>query len=169
MKTMEAQDRDADFKAFYDREVRRIRELALFLVGDRELAADLAQEAFLQTFRSWNRIRKEDPGPYVRRALANLCKNSHRRRGVETRDRPITPKVSGGTDIEEALRVAEALQILPSKRRVAVVLRFFEDLTDAQIAHVLNRPLGTVKSDIRRGLQQLKPLLAERVGSGRDS
>src|SRR5687767_9695541 len=159
---MHAPDRDADFKAFYDSQARRVRELALFLVGDRELAADLAQEAFLRTFRSWHRIRKGDPGPYVRRALVNLCKNSHRRKALERRESGVTLSVQGqDPDIEEAVRVATALQDLSPARRAVIVLRFYEDMTDAQIAHVLDRPLGSVKSDIRRGLEQLRPILRE--------
>ena len=167
---MAASERDADFRAFYDSEARRLRELALFLVGDRHLADDLVQEAFLRTFRSWFRVRKRDPGPYIRRVLVNLCKNSHRRKAVENRERPAAPErhaVSG--DVEEALRVAAALEVLPPMRRAVIVLRFYEDMTDVQISDVLERPLGTVKSDIRRGLHQLKPLLGERTGGSVDA
>ena len=166
---MGASERDADFKAFYESELRRVRKLALLLVGDRELAADLAQEAFLRTFRSWNRIRKRDPGPYVRRALVNLCKNSHRRNAVESRQRPLTREAHATSDVEETLRVARALESLPPLRRAVILLRFYEDMTDAQIARVLDRPLGSVKSDIRRGLQQLKPFLGEQVGGRLDA
>ncbi|HEY7875458.1 MAG TPA: sigma-70 family RNA polymerase sigma factor [Actinomycetota bacterium] len=166
---MGASERDADFKAFYDSEARRVRQLALFLVGDRELAADLTQEAFLRTFRHWNRIRKQDPGPYVRRALVNLCKNSHRRKAVEWRQRPVTREVHPTPDVEETMRVARALEDLPPVRRAVILLRFYEDMTAAQIARALDRPLGTVKSDIRRGLQQLKPLLGEQVGGRLDA
>ena len=140
-----------------------MRELAAFLVGDRELAADLAQEAFLRTYVRWNRIRKGDPGPYVRRALVNLCKNAYRRRSVERRPwaRPATGAAVTAPNLEESLRVADALKELPPMRRAVIVLRYYEDMTDAQIAVVLDRPLGTVKSDIRRGLQSLGPLLQE--------
>ncbi len=159
---MRSRERDAEFKAFYDSEARRVRELALFLVGDRELAADLAQEAFLRTYRSWHRIRRGDPGPYVRRTLVNLCKNSHRRKALERRQRQEPPRVAAPSrDVDEALRVAAALQEIPRARRAALLLRYYEDMSDAQIAEVLDRPLGTVKSDIRRGLQQLRPLLDE--------
>ena len=80
---MPARDREVEFKTFYESEGRRVRELAMFLVGDRELASDLSQEAFLRAYRAWGRIRKRDPGPYVRRALVNLCKNTYRRRALE--------------------------------------------------------------------------------------
>lgn len=169
MRGMRAQGRDAEFQAFYESEGRRVRELAVFLVGDRHLAADLAQEAFLRAYRSWHRIRKGDPGPYVRRALVNLCKNSHRRRSVEKKHWGAAPVGRAVTDsasanVDQRLTVAGALDSLSPMRRAAVVLRYFEDMTDEQIAVVLDRPLGTVKSDIRRSLEHLRPLLDERVG-----
>lgn len=136
----------------------------MFLVGDAELASDLAQDAFLRTYRAWNRIRRKDPGPYVRRALANLCKNVHRRRAVERKHwSPPALRVAPGPELGDTLRVAAALKELPPMRRAAVVLRYYEDLSDEQIAHLLDRPLGTVKSDIRRGLKQLRPLLDDPV------
>ena len=168
MRGMRTQGKDVEFRAFYESEGRRVRELAVFLVGDRQLAADLAQEAFLRTYRAWNRIRKSDPGPYVRRALVNLCKNSHRRRAIEKKHWGAAPSggatLSPAASIDERLTVTDALQSLPPMRRAAVLLRYYEDLTDEQIAVVLDRPLGTVKSDIRRSLEQLRPLLDERIG-----
>lgn len=163
---MRARDRDAEFKAFYDHEGPRVREMALFMVGDRELAADLAQEAFLRTYGRWSRIRNGDPGPYVRRALANLCKNAYRRKSVERRQwaRPRTATSVELPNLDETLRVAAALKTLPPMRRAAVVLRYYEDMSDEQIAVTLDRPLGTVKSDIRRSLQALEPLLREARG-----
>ena len=151
---------------FYESEGRRVRELAMFLVGDRDLAADLAQDAFLRAYRSWGRIRRKDPGPYVRRALINLCKNAYRKRSVENRPWASAPvrSGSGAPDIPETLRVVEALSQLSPMRRASVVLRYYEDMSDEQIAVLLDRPLGTVKSDIRRSLKQLRPLLDESVG-----
>ena len=170
MRGMRGREKDADFQAFYESEGRRVRELALFLVGDRQLAADLAQEAFLRAYRSWNRIRKSDPGPYVRRALVNLCKNSYRRRAVEKKhwtSAPTERLETPAPNVEEKARVVEALRELTPMRRAAVLLRYYEDLTDEQIATLLDRPLGTVKSDIRRSLQQLRPLLDEGTGADR--
>ena len=165
MRRMPGRDRDAEFKTFYESEGKRVRELAMFLVADRDLAADLAQEAFLRAYRAWGRIRKRDPAPYVRRALVNLCKNAYRRRAVEGRWSPPPPRLSAySSAVDETLRVAGALRELTPMRRAAVVLRYYEDMSDEQISRLLDRPLGTIKSDIRRGLKQLKPLLEERVG-----
>lgn len=166
MRRMPARDRDLEFKTFYESEGKRVRELAMFLVGDRDLAADLAQEAFLRAYRSWGRIRRRDPGPYVRRALVNLCKNTYRSRATQSKywAPPARGVPSHAPNVHEAMRITAALHELPPMRRAAVILRYYEDMSDEQIAALLDRPLGTVKSDIRRSLKQLKPLLDERVG-----
>src|SRR5688500_4091950 len=123
---MPARDRDAEFRKFYESEGKRVRELAMFLVGDRELAADLAHDAFLRTYRAWSRIRRRDPGPYVRRVLVNLCKNVYRKRATEGRwAPPREDRASQALDIEEALRVSKALSELSPMRRAAVVLRYY--------------------------------------------
>ena len=159
---MPARDRDAEFRGFYESEGKRVRELAMFLVGNAELASDLAQEAFLRTYRVWGRIKRQDPGPYVRRVLVNLCKDTYRRRAMEGREwSPPPPPTSHAGDVDETIRIGEALRSLSPMRRAAILLRYYEDLSDEQISHVLDRPLGTVKSDIRRSLQQLKPILEE--------
>ena len=159
---MPARDRDVEFKTFYESEGKRVRELAMFLVGDKDLAADLAQEAFLRAYRAWGRIRRKDPGPYVRRALVNLCKNAYRKRATEGRwAPPLSRPISQTAAVDEAVRVSQALGELSPMRKAAVVLRYYEDMSDEQISVVLDRPLGTVKSDIRRSLKQLRPLLDE--------
>jgi RNA polymerase sigma-70 factor (sigma-E family) len=160
---MGQRDRDAEFKAFYFAEAAKLRRLALFMTGDPDKAADLTQEALLKAYRAWNRIKDGDPGPYVRRILVNLCRNEYRRRALELRkpQQPAGDVASGDWKIDESMRVAEALKVLSPIRKATVVLRFYEDMPEAQIAEVLDRPLNTVKSDIRRALQALRPLLEE--------
>jgi RNA polymerase sigma-70 factor (sigma-E family) len=160
---MGQRDRDAEFKAFYFAEAAKLRRLALFMTGDPDRAADLTQEALLKAYRAWNRIKDGDPGPYVRRILVNLCRNEYRRRALELRkpQQPPGDIPSGDWKIDESLRIAEALKVLSPIRKATVVLRFYEDMPEAQIAEVLDRPLNTVKSDIRRALQALRPLLEE--------
>lgn len=156
-------DRDQEFRAFYFAEVARLKGIALLMVADRARAEELTQEALLRAYRAWPRIRRQDPGPYVRTALVNLCRNDYRRRLLE-RAHPaeaMPPAESPDRKIEEAMRLADALKSLPPIRKAAVVLRYYEDLPEAEIARILDRPLNTVKSDIRRGLQALRPLLQE--------
>ena len=160
---MRAGERDAEFRSFYMDQAPRLKRLALFMTGDSDRSADLAQEALLRAYRKWPRIRNEDPGPYVRATLVNLCRNDYRRKMVERRKQPDPQRdvQSSEPGVDESLRVAEALKVLSPIRRATLLLRFYEDMPEAEIARVLDRPLNTVKSDIRRGLERLRPVLDE--------
>ena len=156
--------RSEEFRAFFIAEGESLRRFAVFLTGDAETGADVAQETLARVYRHWGRIQGMDPGPYARRALVNLVRSAHRRRLVERRFRESQPSpdtaVSSRSDqVDDFLRVASALKTLPPMRRAAIVLRFYEGLSDADIARTLDRPIGTVKSDIHRGLAKLRPLL----------
>lgn len=164
---MTTRSRDAAFKAFYFAEAGRLQRLALLLTGDRQEAEDLSQEAFLRSYRVWHRIKREEPGPYVRKTLVNLHRNALRRKLVARRH-PVEEARSAprrDDEIDEALRVAEALRSLSPVRRATILLRFYEDLPEREIARLLDRPLGTVKSDLHRALKQLRPLFEERRGA----
>ena len=156
-------DRDDEFRAFYFAEAARLRGIALLMTGDRGRAEELAQEALLRAYRAWPRIRRQDPGPYVRTALVNLCRNDYRRRLMEKAHppAPAPEERSYEATVEEAMRLADALRALPPIRKAAIVLRYYEDLPEAEIARILDRPLNTIKSDIRRALETLRPLLQE--------
>jgi DNA-directed RNA polymerase specialized sigma24 family protein len=123
---MRTRDRDAEFKEFYLYEAPRLRRLALMLTGDRDGASDLAHDALVKTYVAWARIRGDDPAPYAKRVLVNLCRNAHRRRMVEVRKAPKAPSdvVDGGDHVEDAMRVAAALSVLSPIRRAVVLLRF---------------------------------------------
>lgn len=156
-------DRDSEFTSFFQAESEKLRRLAAFLTGDSSGAADLAQEVLVRTYRHWGRIRNEDPGPYARRILVNLVRRQHRRSLLERRhEQSQAPlqAVNGGR-VEDWLRVTTALKQLPPARRAVIVLRFYEDMREQDIATALDRPLGTVKSDIHRGLAKLRRLLED--------
>jgi RNA polymerase sigma-70 factor (sigma-E family) len=155
--------RDAEFKEFFMAESAALARLGTFLTGDHERGADLAQEALVRTYQHWGRIKEQDPAPYARRVLVNLVRSAHRRKLLERRHPPRSHAVAASRsgDVDEWIRVSEALRALPPIRRAAVVLRFYEDMSEMQIAETLNRPLGTIKSDIHRGLAALRPLLTE--------
>jgi RNA polymerase sigma factor (sigma-70 family) len=133
------------------------------LTGNEEVAADLTQDALLKAYRAWGRIRNDDPGPYVRKILVNLVRNQHRRHLVELRkqERPDVAVASHDQNVDAAMAVAQALTVLSPVKRAAILLRFYEDMSEAEIASTLDRPLNTVKSDIRRALDKLRPLLEE--------
>ena len=160
---MRRAQRDEQFRDFYFREMPRLRRIALLMVGDGDRAEDLAHDALLRAYRRWGRIRNEDPGPYVRTALINLCRNHHRRRGLEKRHlAEVNPDLASPDEtrrVDDTLRVAHALQVLSPVRRAAIVLRFYDDMTEAEVARTLDRPLNTVKSDVRRALSTLREAL----------
>jgi RNA polymerase sigma-70 factor (sigma-E family) len=164
---MRVSERDAEFRAFYLAEALKLKRLALLLSGDPAASEDLAQEALLRAYRAWPRIRKAEAGAYVTKILVNQFRNAHRRRLLEIRRRPApqpdTPSVE--QSVAETLRIAQAIEHLSPVGRVVVVLRFYEDMTEADIARILDRPLNTVKSDLRRALQRLRTELNEGVSA----
>jgi RNA polymerase sigma-70 factor (sigma-E family) len=162
----ETHDREQRFRAFFTDESERLRRFALFLTGDREEARDLAQEAMARVYRSWARIVDQDPGPYARRTLVNLVRSAHRRNALRIRERQTIADavhVGHAQQVDEWMRLAQALKTLSPIRRAVVVMRFYEDLPEARIAEILDRPLGTVKSDLHRALAKLRPLLEDEI------
>jgi RNA polymerase sigma-70 factor (sigma-E family) len=162
---MRTRERDAEFRDFYMHEAPRLRRLAVMLTGDLDRASDLTQDALVKTYVAWSRIRGDDPAPYAKRTLVNLCRNAHRRRMVELRKAPdpVRDVVDRTGNVEEAMRVAAALSVLSPIRRAVVLLRFYDDMKEADIARTLDRPLNTVKSDLKRALEKLRPMLDDDV------
>lgn len=165
-------DRDAEFATFFSAHAEGLRRLAVFLTGNADHGADLAQEALVRTYRHWGRIRDTDPLPYAKRTLVNLVRSAHRRRVVarayaERQGPPPPGESSRSAEVDAWLAVSEALRSLSPKRRAAIVLRFYDDMSEGDIARVLERPVGSIKSDIHRGLKTLRPLLQEMVGGNR--
>ena len=161
---MDKPSRQESFAHFFESESERLRRLAVFLTGDAEQGRDIAQEAMVRTFRKWGRIESGDPGPYSRRVLVNLVRSSHRRRLVSSRylakQKPGAETTPSRSDqVDDWLMVSDALRELPPVQRATIVLRFYEDLSEQEIAWTLDRPLGSVKSDIHRALKRLRPLL----------
>lgn len=161
---MRTSTRERDFREFFEAENVRLQRFALLLTGDTDQAADLAQEALVRVYKHWGRISGDNPGPYARRIVVNLIRSAHRRRKVREL-RPIEipddfVESKSGT-VDERLRMTAALKSLSPVRRAAVVMRFYEDMTEHQISVALDRPLGTVKSDLHRALRELRPLLED--------
>jgi RNA polymerase sigma-70 factor (sigma-E family) len=162
---MKLRGRDADFHEYFAAERVALQRFAGFLTGDPAAAADLAQEAFVRLYQRWGSLDR-DPGPYLRRIVVNLIRSEHRKAKVRALH-PIVqppPSPSHGERVDEWLSLARALRVLPPVRRAVVVLRFYEDRTEQQIADLLDRPLNTVKSDLRRALAQLRDALQTKEG-----
>ena len=155
--------RDAEFERFFAAEHSRLERFATMLTGDPVRGGELTQEALARVYARWRRVRSGSPGGYARQIITNLVRGEHRASKLRTA-KP-TPRWARETKVPAAdehvidsMRVVDALSSLPPVRRATVLLRFQEDLTEAEIARLLDRPLGTVKSDIHRALRQLRPL-----------
>jgi RNA polymerase sigma-70 factor (sigma-E family) len=137
--------------------------LAYQLTGDRGLAEDLVQEAFVRVAGRFVHLRDPDAfGAYLRRAVVNLANSHFRRRRVEraylTRaqaDAAIR-SVGGGPPVEDRDELWNAMGRLPQRQRAAIVLRYYEDLSEARIAELLQCRPGTVKSLLSRGLEAMR-------------
>lgn len=149
----------------------RLFALALLLTGGhRAEAEDLLQGALERAFRHWRRIcRGGDPGRYVRQILVNASNDRWRR----LRRRPEEPLWSGGgpaaadlaAEVADRDLLLRALAGLPARQRAVLVLRYFEDLSEAQTASVLGCSTGTVKSQAARALARLRGITSEPGGA----
>ena len=156
------------FAQFVEARQRALQRTAWLLTGDWALAEDLVQTALVRSWPRWERIhRRDDPEIYVRRAMVNSWASWRRRRWWGERATDAVPDVQAVGDLaaEVALRVTVqgALRSLTARQRAVLVLRVFDDLSEAQVAHMLGSPLGTVKSALSRALAKLRedPRLAE--------
>jgi RNA polymerase sigma-70 factor (sigma-E family) len=151
---------DVEFREFFASQYARLCWLGLLLTGDQAEAEELAQEALVRTWWRWAVRRPDDPAAYARKVLLNRRRSLLRRAGVESRflarTKAETVPPPGG---EDAMVLWEAVQGLPPRQRAVLVLRFHEDLTEAEVARLLGLPLGTVKSLAHRGLARLRDRL----------
>jgi RNA polymerase sigma-70 factor (sigma-E family) len=134
--------------------------LAFLLTGDRALAEDLVQEAFARLVGRLRHLR--DPGAlsyYLRRTVVNLATSHFRRRRVERAylERAAgapQPETSANEELDATMH--DALLHLSERQRAAIVLRFYEDLSDVQTAEILRCSPGTVRSLVARGMKTLR-------------
>lgn len=140
--------------------------LAYLMTGDRTLAEDLVQDAFVRVIGRLGHLRDGASfDAYLRRAVVNLSKNHFRRRAVERahleRLRGERPGAVPGPDPGERDRLREVLLKLPERQRAAIALRYLEDRSEAEIAAVLECASGTVRSLISRGTATLREELGD--------
>jgi RNA polymerase sigma-70 factor (sigma-E family) len=144
------------FEQFVAARSATLLRTAYLLTRDHGLAEDLLQTALTKAYLAWSRI-DGDPEPYVRRILVNTYSSWWRRkwRGEHPTDElPETPHHHDR--LGESGDLWEALGRLPRRQRAVVVLRFFEDLTEAQTAEMLGVTVGTVKSQASKALAKLR-------------
>ncbi|MFD4596541.1 SigE family RNA polymerase sigma factor [Streptomyces sp. NPDC058464] len=135
--------------------------------GDRHRAEDLLQESLVRLWFVWPKIADEAPEAYVRKVLARAAARSARRRWWGERPVEELPEVVAAGDVSaivaERSRLEAALALLTPRQRAAVVLRYYQDLPDRQVAEVLGCPVGTARSHAARGVARLRELLADAI------
>jgi RNA polymerase sigma-70 factor (sigma-E family) len=151
---------DPEFRDYVRSRSRALLRTAYLLTGNMADAEDLLQSALAKTYLAWDRI--EDRGAldgYVRRALVNTHISWWRRRRLEeypTDEIPDQAVVdhSVSSELQESLR--RAIDRLPQRMRAAVMLRYYDDMSEAEVAEVLGVSLGTVKSTVSRAVAKLR-------------
>lgn len=141
--------------AVFTREHDRLVRVAYLLTGSSAVAEDLVQDAFVSLHRHWDGVRQ--PSAYLRVTVVNACRAHHRR---NRRERSHFPELVTDTVVPETPVVLDVLAELPYRQRAALVLRFYEDRPDSEIAQALGCRPATVRSLVHRGLATLRKVIA---------
>jgi RNA polymerase sigma-70 factor (sigma-E family) len=164
LRAHEVRGGELTFEEFVTTTVDRLLRTAVFLVYDRHLAEDLLQTAYERVARKWRRVGQGNPEAYARKVLVNLAIDENRRR-ARRRDLPM----GSPAELERLAgpayallrrtgdgRLDEALAALPGKQRAVLVLRYWCDLSEHEIAETLGISRGTVKSHTARAMVALR-------------
>lgn len=147
--------------------------LAVLLTDDRATAEDVVQDAFLALQRRWAAVDTAAAAGYLRISVVNGVRSLHRRSAVARRHvLAVRAEDVPAADLallltEEQREVVAALRTLPRRQREVLVLRYWSELSEAEIADVLGIARGTVKSSASRGLASLQKHLVDRAGDSR--
>ena len=143
----------ADLESLFVVERVPMVRLATLMVGSRAVAEEVVQDAFASVSERWDGL--ERPGAYLRTAVVNGCAQTLRRRSVEDRHRPVA--LANPSEIPERLiELRSAMDRLVYRQRIVVVLRYFVDMPDGEIAQILNVKPSTVRSLAHRALAVLR-------------
>ena len=149
-------DVDRSMGAVFADERERLVRVAYLLTGSSAVAEDLVQDAFVRLHGHWDAIRQ--PSAYLRVTVVNACRAHHRR---NRRERSHFPELVTDVVAPETPLVLDALAELPYRQRAALVLRFYEDRPDSEIADALGCRPATVRSLVHRGLATLRKVIAQ--------
>lgn len=155
---------DEPFRSFVLARRDALLSHAHLLTGSREAAEDVLQTALVRTALAWPRVRNQaDPEGYVRVVISRTAASAWRRRRWRERPTAEPPDRPDGTDptreVDERDAMWRALAVLPPRQRAVLVLRYYEGLSEAEIATVLGCARGTVKSQAAKGLDRLRRTL----------
>lgn len=156
--------RAGDFAELFAAHHAEALRLAYLLTGDAHRAEDVVSDAFVKVYRAWSRDGIAQPRAYIKRAVVNESNSRFRRLALERREaakRSGDDRGARGHDdqLADSQTLLSALQQLPARQRTAVVLRYYSDFSEAQIAEAMGVSVGTVKSSVSRGLDRLRRLI----------
>jgi RNA polymerase sigma-70 factor (sigma-E family) len=172
------QTRDEEFRRFVTGRWPRLMKTAFLLTGEQHAAEDLVQSTLERVYVAWRRVGSaDDPEAYVRRVMVNAHARRHRRRLKEF----LAPRDDSGlahelpdagdriAQADDRGALLKALAQLPARQREAVVLRYWEDLSETQVAAAMGCSVGAVKSNTAKGIAKLRavPGLAGTVTNGK--
>jgi RNA polymerase sigma-70 factor (sigma-E family) len=160
-------DADSAVEQMYGGHYRALVRLSVLLVGDVESAEEVVQDSFVAMHGRWGALREPDKAlAYLRQTVVNRSRSLLRHRGVRSRYTPPTAADRPGAD-EDALvaerreLVLDALRRLPDRQREVIALRYYLDLSEADIADTLGISRGAVKSHASRGVAALRTLMED--------
>lgn len=152
---------DASFTAFVSARWSSLYRTSYLLTGDPTQAEDLLQTALLKTYTAWRRVAGMGaPEAYVRAILVNSLISDRRRKSVSNEfaraELPELQVDGHEDDVIDRAQLWEQIRVLPPKQRAVVVLRYYEDMSERQIAETLGCSTGTVKSQASDALRTLR-------------
>lgn len=162
-----AASRDDRFRGYVLARRDFLMRQAYLLTGDPQQAEDLVQTTLAKVYASWNRVQSSaSPDAYVRRILINTNISWFRRRRVREVLTAAAPESAAPAPAETEFQeeLIDALNALPEKQRAVVVLRYWEDLPEAEIAEALGCSVGTVRSHSSRALKKLRSSMSMQIG-----
>jgi RNA polymerase sigma-70 factor (sigma-E family) len=149
----------ASFEAMYRSEHDALVRLAALVTGSTLVADDLVQEAFAKLHPRWSRI--DNPPAWLRTVVLNGARNELRRAALRRRFLDRTSPSSGVQRDPAVHELIDSLRRLPTRQRAVIVLRYYEDRPEAEIAELLGIRLGTVKSSLHRAHTALRQELSD--------
>ena len=158
-----------EFGAIVDRHQGMVYSVAYNFFGNRAVAEDIAQDAYLELYKNLHKIETDlHLGFWLRQTVTRKCIDWSRRlkhrRHQPLDDAPEPGREEAHRDPILADELSKKVAGLPEKMRMVIILRFQEDLKLTEIAEILDMPVNTVKTTLRRGLERLRPRVAHLAG-----
>jgi RNA polymerase sigma-70 factor (sigma-E family) len=157
----DAERRTGRLEDLYERHAPGAVRLAFLVTGDRELARDIAQDAFVKVAGRFRHLRFPDAfDAYLRRTVVNLCTSHFRRQRLERehlrREAATRPGIAEPPELGRRDELRRALHRLPTRQQVAIVLRYYEDLPEADVAAAMGCSVTAARSLVARGMETLR-------------